>query len=143
LDKYKTVNIPTIKLQALSSMGMFCDRTLAKKSLALTLSTQVRKQDSHYIAATMSSNPYTKDLLVSFVEQNWKQLMSMYEPGTLMLPFYVKVLATQNDVRVLSSIEKFFSNKSNIRSDMKMAYDQVIEIININIDFIKKNNIVK
>ncbi len=141
LDKYKAINLPAIKLQALSSMGMFCDRMLAKKSLALTLSAQVRKQDSHYIVATMSSNPYTKDLLVNFVEQNWKRLMLMYEPGTLMLPFYVKVLATQNNEYILSSIKKFFSNKSNIRNDMKMAYDQVIEIININIDFIKKNNI--
>ena len=139
VDLYKKAVRPDNKRIALASLGFFRGVATAKKVLELSLSKEVRMQDSLTPASALSINPTANAYLLNWTMSNWQSLTNKYAPGTHMLDRYVSNLAFVSDSRSLKRINTFFAKKQNMRNDIKKSLMNVREYIDANIRFVEKN----
>jgi hypothetical protein len=137
---YLKERMPEEKLRLLGIMGAFSKPSLLERSLAFSLSKDVRYQDSIYIPGSMAGNPIGKDLLWDWTRENWKLLVKRNPSGGHMLKGYVGNLETISSAESLERIMHFFSDKRNRRSDIDLAIEQAFEMIEINVRFVKRNS---
>ncbi len=124
----------------LSAFGYFNKSELYNKILDYSLSKNVKIQDSIYITSSFLILPGRDKIYFSWLKKNWQKLKNIYEPSTLMLLDFISELSYVNDESLEEEIKQFFSNKANLRFDVKSEYDKVIEKINNNIRMLKNND---
>ncbi|MCL5092142.1 MAG: M1 family metallopeptidase [Candidatus Marsarchaeota archaeon] len=139
ISLYKKATRPDKKRIALASLGYFKDVQMAKKTLELSLSKEVRMQDSFTLASVLSINPTANAYLLDWTLSNWQLLIKKYAPSTHMLDRYVGNFAFASDKASLKQIDVFFAKKQNMRADIKKSFINVREYINANIKFAEKN----
>ena len=139
LGLYKKAARPDTKRIALASLGYFKGVQMAKSTLELSLSKEVRIQDSLTPASVISINPTSNAYLLGWTLSNWQSLTQKYVPGTHMLNYYVSNFAFASDKASLKRIDMFFAQKQNMRADIKKSLINVREYINANIKFAEKN----
>ncbi len=124
----------------LSAFGYFNKSELYNKILDYSLSKNVKIQDSIYITSSFLILPGRDKIYFSWLKKNWQKLKNIYEPSTLMLLDFISELSYVNDESLEEEIKQFFSNKANLRFDVKSEYDKVIEKIDNNIRMLKNND---
>ncbi len=139
LGVYKKATRPDTKRIALASLGYFKGVQMAKSALELSLSKEVRIQDSLTLASVISINPTSNAYLLGWTLSNWKLLAQKYAPSVHMLDHYVSNFAFASDKASLKRIDMFFAQKQNMRADIKKSLINVREYINANIKFAEKN----
>jgi aminopeptidase N len=137
--RYVKEELPEEKIKLLGSLGMFNDKKILNDALNFSLSKHVRYQDSYFIPVYVSSNPLGKTLIWGWTKKNWKTLMQRFSGGTHMLGRYVDNLAAANDPKTMQEVKAFFSNKGNVRPDIKSSINETLEIMEINSGFVKRN----
>ncbi len=141
LKRYKSENEPEEQRRSIQVLGAFSDAGLLGKALKLSLSNEVRLQDSFVIPAVVSSNPFGRSLIWKWSRQNWKTLMKRYASGTHMLARYVDNMGLMYGQEALSELSSFFSRKENRRDDIKRSIAQLLERVEVNTSFMKANGL--
>ncbi|MDE1869238.1 MAG: M1 family metallopeptidase [Candidatus Micrarchaeota archaeon] len=140
VELYKKAEDSFDILRIMRALGSFRDKELLKKSLAFSLSKDMRLQNAHYIPATIASRSVGRELLWEWTKDNWKVLLKRYDIGSPnALDVFVDNLAALDTVKAKTDIIKFFSKKGNMRDDIKKAYVQSLEFIDSNIRLIEAN----
>ncbi|MDE1811141.1 MAG: M1 family metallopeptidase, partial [Candidatus Micrarchaeota archaeon] len=136
---YKKEKLPEESVRLLGSLGAFSDKTIIRRALEFSKSKDVRLQDSYSIPAGVASNPVGKSMIWAFTKSNWKEFMGKYEPATHMLGRFMDNLFAIDDPSTRKEIWKFFSNKANMRADVRRPFSQVMEFTDINVRFLEHN----
>lgn len=110
-----------------SALGRFKSKTLLTKTLAFSISKNVRVQDTPSVLGSVWLNPYGRALAWTFVKKNWKLLVERYGDGHT-LSRIVSLAGSFNSEREAREIERFF--KANIvplavRRTLRQALEQV------------------
>ncbi len=139
LDRYTHEELPEENRKLLRSLGLFQDKNLLQRALELSQSATVRLQDSFMIPMMVSINPAGQGLLWNWTKRHWKMLLQKYNCGTHMLPTFVHNLSYVDNKAVKRDLEEFFRKKEHFRDDIRMAYRQLLEKIDINIQILERN----
>jgi aminopeptidase 2 len=141
LGMYKGDGAPEEKIIALQALGMAGERVLMDRALELSLSGEVRLQDSYIIMSRVAvSNPLGRAVYKDWARERWKTFLSKYDPASHMLKGCVQSFGMLADRRSGSELEEFFSNGANMRDDIKVAVRQTIERIEANVRFVERNS---
>ena len=139
LQRYQREQVPEESRKLLRALGMFQQKPLLQKALDLSQSSTVRLQDSLSIPLTVSGNHHGDSILWSWTRKNWSLFLKKYSPGTHMLSHLVHNLAFISTPELKQQVQEFFRKKENNRDDIKMAYKQLLERIDINISLMERN----
>ncbi|MEM3554533.1 MAG: M1 family metallopeptidase [Candidatus Micrarchaeaceae archaeon] len=139
LEMYNRANLPDEKVHCIRAIGKFKDKALLKSALALSLSKSIRPQDSYIIHNSVSANPVGKKIIWGWTKKNWKTLMSRYSGAGNILRSFITDLASISSEREREDIVEFFSKKSNMRSVIRRAFKQTLELIDANIRLAEQN----
>lgn len=137
---YKRTESQEEKRSILVALGMQKSPALIKKAFELSLSNEVRMQDSFIIPSIIAGSPTGRNYIWPWIRENWHYLMKKYPTTTLMLGRYVDSLSLQSDPAVRKEIAAFFANRKNMRDDIKKSVPKVLEKIDANIEFMKTNS---
>ncbi len=136
---YKRAKLPADQRALLWSFSAFGDVSLLKRALAFSFSKDVRLQDSGFLPQLISRNPIATDLILEWTIRNWSKLIGLYVPDMNTLPKMVMNLGLQHNYRARRKVVQLFSKKANRRQDIELSIKNVLEAIDANIRFIKKN----
>ncbi|MGC8537622.1 MAG: M1 family metallopeptidase [Candidatus Micrarchaeia archaeon] len=137
---YKRTESQEEKRSILVALGMQKSPALIKRAFELSLSQEVRMQDSFVIPSVIAGSPAGRSYIWPWLKENWQGLMKKYPTTTLMLGRYVDSLSLQSDPKVRMEIAAFFADKRNMRDDIKKSVLKVLEKIDANIEFMKTNS---
>lgn len=141
INRYKKETFPEERIRLLQSLGMFNNEELAKKALDFSLSKEVKFQDSPAISGITTINPTGRKYMWQWTRENWHRLVKRYSSGTHLLRHYAGNLGSESTPTKKEEIERFFSNKQNMREDIKRVVSQTLEHVDVNINFMRKNNL--
>ncbi|XP_012945740.1 puromycin-sensitive aminopeptidase [Aplysia californica] len=117
-------------------LGCVSDAELIQSVLKFALSDKVRNQDSVAVLGGVRASLQGKELLWSFVKENWSELYRRYGTST-MLSGLIKVLTEGvGCADQAADIEKFF--KSHKAKAAERAIQQGLEHISSNVAFLRK-----
>lgn len=155
---YKTIKLPHEKIMILKSFGMFKDKKLAKKALDMSLSDDVRYQDSIFIPTSMRNNPVSRihrtqsympanpeisEIFLEWIFKNWNLLLKTFPPSSITLKQYVSLLSIEKDKNARAKIKRFFDKKKNRRDDISNIIAISLENIDSNIHFMQANKLLE
>jgi puromycin-sensitive aminopeptidase len=83
LDEFKTAQTPQEEQRYLYSLAGFRDAGLLRRTLALTVSGEVRTQDAPYLVRSLLMSVDGRELAWRFVKDNWDSMERQYPPGGL------------------------------------------------------------
>ena len=128
--------MPEEKRRLMIAMASFSSKEILSQTLGLAFSEHVRSQDMPLLVMRASDGPGLH-LVWSWTKKNWKELQNRYGKGgnLKMLERFVGCFAAVSDAKTRDEIEAFFRPYPHIRK----ALNEVLESININIKFKKKN----
>ncbi len=135
--RYKNETLHEEKNRIGNALGDFQDPNILKLTCEFALSSHVRIQDTVGILSSVGSNPLGRDIWWSFVNKNWKTLVSRYGQGGLTLSRVIKAISGSAEEKHLKLLKKFFA--SHEAPGAKRAIDQVLERLESNIAWIKRD----
>lgn len=97
------------KIRCLRALGASRDVSLLEATLRLSLSSEVRAQDTPFVVASVASNRYGRDVAWEFLKQNWSELDRRYGKGGFLLGRIIS--STTEDFTTLErarEVEAFF-----------------------------------
>jgi len=137
---------------------MFTNKKLARMALNMSLSKEVRDQDSIFIPTNMRNNPINKvhrtqyqtppnpqmsQLFLEWMLKNWKSLMEIFPANNITLKQYVSLLTIEKDKKTRDKLKSFFDKKENRRDDILNIIAIAFENIDSNIHFMQVNGLSK
>ena len=107
---------------ALRSLGRAKDPELIKRTLALSLSDNVKGQDIYLPLSSLRTHPEGIIELWSWVQENWAELEKRLPPSLSMLSSVVSIATSSFTHREhIDEIQKFFAEKSTKGFDKALA----------------------
>jgi len=122
-------------VRLLSSLANFQDKKLLAKTLAFTLSKEVRTQNLFQPIARMVTNSQGKELVWPWIKQNWKGIVSRFGVGNPLLNRIIGSVSIEADLKKEKEIKRFFTQHQIPGTEMKLA--QTLERIRIHARFIQ------
>ncbi len=122
-------------VRLLSSLANFQDKKLLSKTLLFTLSKEVRTQNLFQPIARMVTNPQGKELVLPWIKQNWKGIVSRFGIGNPLLNRIIGSVSIEADFEKEKEIRNFFARHHVPGTEMKLA--QTLERIRIHARFIQ------
>lgn len=119
------------------ALGDFQDKKLLKQTCEFSFSKNVRPQDTISILSSVGLNPSGRDIWISFIQKNWKTLVTRYGDGGHTLARLVKAIGGSAEEKHLKSIKKFFAVHD--APGAKRAIQQVLEHLESNIAWLKRD----
>ena len=138
LSLHKESGLQEEKVRLLRALGLFKQKDLLSKTLAYSLSSDVRQQDTLLCAASVAMNPHGKDLAWEFFKDNWNTFYERYGKEGHMMPYFVKYLtAGFSTIEKREDVDKFFTDHQ--APTAKRAIEQSLEDIQVSCNFIENN----
>lgn len=137
IKKYKKETLHEEKNRIGGALGDFQDPKLLKLACEFSFSDNVRKQDTIGIISSIGGNPTGRDIWLSFVQKNWKTLVSRYGDGGHTLARLVKAISSSAEEKHLKSFKKFFATHE--APGAKRAIEQVLERLEGNVVWLKRD----
>ncbi len=119
------------------ALGSFSSPAILRQVCKFALSKNVRPQDTIGILSAVGANPKGRDIWWSFMQKNWKTMVSRYGEGGLSLGRAVTAISGSAEPRHLSGLKKFFRTHS--APGAKRSLEQVFERIESNIEWKKRD----
>lgn len=135
LGLYRKAPTQEEMVRLLSSLANFQDKKLLARTLAFTLSKEVRTQNLFQPIARMVTNPYGRELVWPWIKQNWKGIVSRFGVGNPLLNRIVGSVSIEADLEKEKEIKRFFTRHHVPGTEMKLA--QTLERIRIHARFIQ------
>ena len=82
-SKFKNAQTPQEETRYLFALGNFRDPQLIKRTLALTISGEVRTQNSPYLMRGMLLNRHGRERAWSFMKNNWQEMLRQYPDNSI------------------------------------------------------------
>lgn len=123
------------KIRFLGSLSNFKEERLLVKTLAFTLSKDVRTQNLFMPVARMVANPYGKELVWPWIKKNWKSLVKKFGVGNPLLNRIIGSVSVMADMEREKEVRIFFVKHHVPGTEMKLA--QSLERIRIHAKFLK------
>ncbi|MGB9002200.1 MAG: M1 family metallopeptidase [Nitrosotalea sp.] len=123
------------KIRFLGSLSNFKEERLLAKTLAFTLSKDVRTQNLFMPVARMVANPYGKELVWPWIKKNWKSLVKKFGVGNPLLNRIIGSVSVMADMEREKEVRSFFAKHHVPGTEMKLA--QSLERIRIHAKFLK------
>ncbi|XP_076080852.1 aminopeptidase N-like isoform X2 [Mytilus galloprovincialis] len=139
--KYKTSNVATEKAVLLLSMSCSRDVWVLSRYLKYTLiPEEIRKQDAVSTIVYISRNTIGRSLVWDFVRGNWDFIFNEYGGGAFSFSRLITgITANFNTEFDLKLVNTFKDSITNLGSGAR-AFQQSIEKINLNINWMAKNS---
>ncbi|MBI3305721.1 M1 family metallopeptidase [Candidatus Nomurabacteria bacterium] len=137
IKRYKKETLHEEKNRIGGALGDFRDKKLLKQTCEFAMSKHVRPQDTIGIISSVGANPLGRDIWLSFVQKNWKTLVSRYGEGGHTLARLVKAISSSAEERHLKSFKKFFATHD--APGAKRSVEQVLERLEANIAWQKRD----
>ncbi len=99
----KRATLQEEKLRALAALTHFQQKDLLHNALALSLSSEVRSQDTIRVVAGVAANPCGRDLAWDFVKANWAEFDRRYGGGGFLI------------MRLIESVASYFTTAERER----------------------------
>jgi puromycin-sensitive aminopeptidase len=99
----KRATLQEEKLRALAALTHFQQKDLLHKTLDLSLSSEVRSQDTIRVVAGVAANPCGRDLAWDFVKANWAEFDRRYGGGGFLI------------MRLIESVASYFTTAERER----------------------------
>jgi tricorn protease interacting factor F2/3 len=135
LSLYRKAPTQEEMVRLLSTLANFQDKKLLSKTLAFTLSKEVRTQNLFQPIARMVTNPQGKELVWPWIKQNWRGIVTRFGVGNPLLNRIVGSVSIESNMEKEREIKKFFTKHHVPGTEMKLA--QTLERIRINSNFIE------
>ncbi|MEK7452967.1 MAG: M1 family metallopeptidase [Patescibacteria group bacterium] len=136
MDMYKNATLNEEKNRIGSALGHFSQEELIKKTLAFSLSKDVRAQDTIRLIGFVFTNPNGRDLAWKFLKKEWSVLLERYGGSKSLssLVSYLGVFVREYDA---VDIEKFFKNHP--APGATRTINQLLERIYINVNWLSRD----
>ncbi|MDE1816480.1 MAG: M1 family metallopeptidase [Thaumarchaeota archaeon] len=135
VNMYRKAATQEEKVRFLGSLSNFKEKQLLAKTLAFTLSKDVRTQSLFVPIARMVANPYGKDLVWPWIRKNWKGLVKKFGVGNPLLNRIIGSVSVMSDMKKEKEIRRFFAKHHVPGTEMKLA--QSLERIRIHAKFLE------
>ena len=136
LEQYKNEKDLERKIKILVALYQFKTPELIRKALDFALSDEVRAQDLRYIFSNIVGNPYSSDVVKSWIFKNWSKIKKYEDMHYIFEDILNALILTQKTNKSKKEIVLFL--KKN-----KVAYERTkanaFEILDMNISLIKNN----
>jgi puromycin-sensitive aminopeptidase len=106
LDRYRSAATPQEELRYLMALGGFRDRSLAPRTLEMTLNGQVRTQNSAFVISRVLANLETSDLAWEFIKARWTDILEKLPANTVSRT--VSSLPLVMDRQIADDARRFF-----------------------------------
>ncbi|MGH7181102.1 MAG: M1 family metallopeptidase, partial [Nitrospiraceae bacterium] len=77
-DRFRTAVTPQEERRYLFSLAVFQPKALVERTLARTLSGEIRTQDAPFLVSAVMGNVYGRELAWDFVKSNWEQMDQLF-----------------------------------------------------------------
>ncbi|HUX12226.1 MAG TPA: ERAP1-like C-terminal domain-containing protein, partial [Spirochaetia bacterium] len=127
---------PQEKLRYLYALSSFPEAAEIDRTLALTLSGEVRTQNAPYLIGSCLRNRYHGNRAWKFIRENWDKINSTFPPNTI-----VRMLAGVRAVdqpETAAEIESFFSTHAVPQG--KLMLEQHLELMRVNVALKKRES---
>ncbi|HJT10498.1 MAG TPA: M1 family metallopeptidase [Candidatus Nitrosotalea sp.] len=135
VSMYRKAETQEEKVRFLGALSNFKEKQLLTKTLAFTLSKDVRTQSLFVPIARMIANPYGKDLVWPWIRKNWRGLVKKFGVGNPLLNRIIGSVSVMSDVKKEKEIRQFFTKHNVPGTEMKLA--QSLERIRIHAKFLE------
>ena len=131
VSRYKSAATPQEEQRYLFNLGAFRDRGLLQRTLDMTLTPEVRTQNSPFLIGSLMTNLDGGDLAWSFVKAHWSEMIERFPDNT-----HVRMLAgiTSLSTPELASDVRAFFQSHTVKQGQK-TLDQHLERLSINLAF--------
>lgn len=138
LDIYRTADLHSHKLQALSALGATKDEALMQRTLEFSLSDEVRSQDIIYGITSVSHNVRGCELGWDFLTSHWKEYNEKLAGSGYLLAACIKTAASgfMSESKA-QDVEKFFEENPTPKADR--AIKQTLESIRSKISWYERD----
>jgi len=137
VEKYKKETLHEEKNRIGNVLGDFQDPKILKLACQFALSSHVRIQDTIGILSSVGINPLGRDIWWSYIQKNWKILVSRYGEGGLTLARAIKAISGSAEPKHFSSFKKFFA--THPAPGASRAITQILERLESNIIWLKRD----
>jgi tricorn protease interacting factor F2/3 len=135
IDLYRKAQTQEEKVRFLGALSNFRKEKLLTKTLAFTLSKEVRTQNLFVPVSKMISNPHGKDFVWPWIKKNWKGLVKRFGVGNSLLNRIMGSVSVMSDMQKEKEVRLFFAKHHVLGTEMKLA--QSLERIRINAKFLQ------
>ncbi|MGI0046026.1 MAG: M1 family metallopeptidase [Nitrosotalea sp.] len=135
VNLYRKASTQEEKIRFLGSLSNFKEGRLLAKTLAFTLSKEVRTQNLFMPVARMVANPYGKELVWPWIRKNWKGLVKRFGVGNPLLNRIIGSVSVMADMKHEKEVRSFFARHHVPGTEMKLA--QSLERIRIHSKFLE------
>jgi len=137
IELFKQTDLQEEQRRIMASLAQFKDVSLIKKSLAFSISKNVRAQDSPLMLASLAANPYARGISWQFVKKNWKLIKHRYAAGGHMINRIIQPYWNFSTKKDYNSIKSFFQRNKLL--GIGRTVGQILEKIQSNIIWVSKN----
>ncbi|MFA6076759.1 MAG: M1 family aminopeptidase [Candidatus Paceibacterota bacterium] len=137
IKQYKKETLHEEKNRIGNALGDFRDPKILKLACDFAFSDSVRQQDTIGIISSIGVNPIGRNIWLSFVQKNWKTLVSRYGDGGHTLARLVKAIGGSAEKKHLKLLKKFFATHD--APGAKRAIQQVMERLESNIAWFERD----
>ena len=125
------------KIRLLMSLTRFQQPELLNATLADSLSSKVRSQDSITVVTGVAANPKGRDLAWEFVKSNWGEFDRRYGGGGFGLMRLVSICSYFNSQEKADEVDSFFAEHPVPAAERTIR--QALERVRLNIKWLEQN----
>ncbi|HSX47957.1 MAG TPA: M1 family metallopeptidase [Candidatus Nanoarchaeia archaeon] len=128
LELFRKTDLQEEKRRFMNGLASFKDASLIERTLNLSMSSEVRSQDSIFTILRVLGNRHGRKAAWRFVQKQWPELVKRYGSGQ-MLHYLPLGLGSFADNAVADEVEKFF--KKNMVPGIERSVQQGLEKIRL------------
>jgi puromycin-sensitive aminopeptidase len=125
------------KMRLLLAMARFQDKEILKKTLDLSLSSEVRSQDTVILVSSVAGNTYGRDLAWEYIKDNWAEFDKRYGAGGFAMMRLVSITGGFSTPEARREVEEFFQR--NPVPSATRTIQQSLERIDLNVHWLDRN----
>ena len=137
LAMYRAETLHEEKNRLLGALGIFQDKKLLTKTLAFTMTDEVRMQDRNGAFASVLVNPAGRALGWQYLKKNWDKIGASYGEGNHLLSRLIQVLNRNTTREAYTDIKTFFKTHSAPAAERTTL--QTLENIDSNIRWLARD----
>jgi len=137
LKKYKNTKLIEEKVSLLSSLYLFRDKDLLKKSLDFAISGEVKFQDIIYAFKSITYNPTARGFFLDYTKENWNEFLKHKDRFFIFSTFLeTLVISSMNNLEEVSDLIK--REKLEYKKTLSTSFD----LANVYRNFSFKNRLI-
>jgi hypothetical protein len=117
--KFKSAQTPQEETRYLFALGNFREPQLIERTLALTISGDVRTQNSPYLMRGLLLNRHGRDRAWSFMKDNWQEMLRQYPDNSI--PRMCEGIIGLVSAELEADVKQFFSDHPVKQGSKQMA----------------------